>query len=154
MARITSEQRELNRQKYDSVIFDIFISEGWHEITFGRISKELGISPSSLQRYYPTRIDFSKALQGKVFPLVVGKLDLSSPNSFVKSWEEALKEGGVFSSMILMLIQNSTSIHSSPHSVLGIKKLINALSQHMSQNEAEEAIKLALGSSILFFLNQ
>lgn len=154
MARISSEQRELNRQKYDSVIFDIFISEGWHEITFGRISKELGISPSSLQRYYPTRIDFSKALQGKVFPLVVGQLDLSSPSSFVASWETALEEGGVFSSMILMLIQNSTSTHSSPHSVLGIKKLTNALSQHMSQGEAEEAIKRVLGLSVLFFLNQ
>ena len=154
MARITSEQKELNRQKYDKVIFDIFISEGWNEITFGRISKELGISPSSLQRYYPTRVDFSKALQGKVFPLVVGKLDLSSSSSFLTSWDLALREGGMFASMITMLIENSMSVHTNSHSVMGIRRLINALSQNMDNEEAERTVKLALGGSVFFFLNQ
>ncbi|USE34352.1 TetR/AcrR family transcriptional regulator [Endozoicomonas sp. SCSIO W0465] len=75
MAKISSEERARRQQSYDAVILNIFMTESWEAITYDRLSRELDISKSTLQRYYPSRMHFVSALEGNVMPIVARNLD-------------------------------------------------------------------------------
>lgn len=154
MARISAKEKEEKQKKYDEVVFNIFITEGWDAISYGRIAKEVGVTASSLQNYYPRLVDFGRALQGRVFPMVAHQLDFSSKEAFVSSWDVAIQGGGLFPSLVRMLIQSALETETSPQTIQGIIRLKGILGQQMSPEDADSAIKSALGTTIITLMNQ
>lgn len=154
MARITAEQKEQNYKVYNEVIYDLFMNEGWDACSYGRIAKEVGVTPSSLQRYYPRRVDFGRALQGRVFPAIMGQLDFTSREAFISSWSTAVESGGVFTQVLTMLIQSALEKDTSPQTAQGITRLINVLAQHMTQEDAVATVETVLGLTIIKLIKQ
>ena len=92
MAYISPEERQRKKDTYDAYIYEVFITDGWDCVTYDRISKHFGITKSSVQRYYPHRADFGKALSGRVFPLMVKHLDFTSKKTLLIHGAKALRD--------------------------------------------------------------
>ncbi|CDT65530.1 hypothetical protein [Vibrio coralliirubri] len=153
MAYISPEQRQAKKEAFDTFIFEIFTTEGWDAITYERISKHFKTTNSSIQRYYPHRRDFGRALEGKVFPLVVVHLSFESKKAFIDSWVTAMDDQ-FFSMVVRMLIENALVPSTNEKTKGGAQRLIGAMMQGMTQQEAIEAIEIALGKSVFYHMNQ
>ncbi|WP_246856152.1 hypothetical protein [Vibrio crassostreae] len=91
MARITKVQWEENLASYNALILDVFLKEGWENVTYDRLSKETGLRKSTLQGYYPCNNDFEIALKGKIVPIFLRHLDFSSKRTLIVSWRKAMQ---------------------------------------------------------------
>ncbi|MFH0287977.1 hypothetical protein ACGRSR_09985 [Vibrio owensii] len=151
MARITQEERKKNKEKYDELIFKLFVEEGWESVTLDRVSKILNIRKSTLQGYYPEKMDFMRALEGKVYPEIIGSLDFSSSNAFVKSWATMLVSNRVFKQAISMILINVLKIEGTPGPRLQrpIIRIINELAKNVDREEAEKTVGDCFGVAIM-----
>lgn len=154
MARISAEERERKKKAMDAIIFQIFMTEGWDAVTYDRLAKELGVGKSSIQRYYDNKIMFATALQGKVFPLAVQRLDFSSSDAFVQSWMKAYndQDSHVFREVVRMLMTNIMNHGTSPHSRGAVMKIVAILAENIGEEKAEETIKVVLGHTIFSYM--
>ncbi|KEI71357.1 TetR/AcrR family transcriptional regulator [Endozoicomonas elysicola] len=153
MAKISSEERARRKQMYDAVILNIFMTESWEAITYDRLARELTISKSTLQRYYPSRMHFVTALQGKVMPIVARNLDFSSSQLFISSWESALRNDLHFRNVVRMFIDNLMSRSPHPSTQGAMMRLLDQLQTVTSDEDAHKTLKIALGTSVLSFNN-
>ncbi|MDN3630561.1 hypothetical protein [Vibrio lentus] len=137
LSRITKQQKEENYQKLNSVILNIFLTEGWSKVTYDRISKITGLRKSTLQGYYPSNIDFLVALQGNLKDLMLKELDLSSKEALFRSWNTALSTTE-FSFIIEMLISHCISNEPTPianQAMENFHKLIAVALPHEDSSE-------------------
>ncbi|GAA5645883.1 MULTISPECIES: hypothetical protein [Vibrio] len=153
MARISAVEKERKKRIYDAVIFNIFINEGWEYITYERLSTELDVRKSTLQGYYPTRAHFSTALQDKVLPLMIEKLNFANKDAFIDSWQQALMEKR-FLMVIRMFIGSALSPETSNGTRQSLNHLQREMQRTMSQEEADSAIRAVMGDSMVFIINQ
>ncbi|MEX0334254.1 TetR/AcrR family transcriptional regulator [Vibrio tubiashii] len=158
MAYISSEQREANKQKYDEVVYQIFITEGWDAVTYQNVANKLSeggkkLPRSTLQRYYPSRIDFGRSLQGKVAPHLIKQLDLSSKEAFIQSWMKALDDK-LFMMVVRMLIENAFASGEKQGAKIGVGNFMRLMSERISKEEVQEALEICLGKSILYVLEK
>ncbi|MFK0572961.1 hypothetical protein [Endozoicomonas sp.] len=151
MAKISSEERARRKELYDSVILNIFMTESWEAITYDRLARELTISKSTLQRYYPSRMHFVTALQGKVMPIVARNLDFNSRQSFISSWESALNSDPHFRNVVRMFIDNLMSRAPHPSAQDAMMRLLDQLKSVASEEDALVILKVVLGTSVLSF---
>lgn len=153
MARISAADREANKRAYDALIFEIFTTEGWENVTYDRLSKDLNVRKSTLQGYYPTSKHFGTAIHGKVLPMLMQQLDITSKEGFIKTWNDALYSKQ-FNMIIRMFVQSALSPDTNAGARQGINNLTRLLSEHMERSEAEAVIKTVLGDSVIVFMNQ
>ncbi|MGF1768144.1 TetR/AcrR family transcriptional regulator [Enterovibrio makurazakiensis] len=134
----------------DELIFQIFLAEGWEAITYDRLAKELNVRKSSIQSYYPKNVMFATALQGRVFPVVIEKLDFSSKDGFIQSWLLAYhdEESHIFKEVVKMLLHNIIKNGTSPYSRSAIMKLQHILGKNIGEEGADHAIKMVLGATL------
>ncbi|MDD9194460.1 TetR/AcrR family transcriptional regulator [Aliivibrio sp. S3MY1] len=156
MARITTEERERKKAQYDALILSIFLEEGWDAITYDRLAKDLGIGKSSVQRYYENRMLFATALQGKLMPMALRRLDMTSKEAFIDSWELAINDDQdhVFREIVRMLMTNILHVGTSKATAMAVNRLISVLSTSIGENEAVEAVKASLGLTMFVYMNQ
>lgn len=148
MGRITQEEREANKKRFDAIVFDIFLTEGWDACTLNRISKECGIRKSTLQGYYPSKENFAEALEGKIFPLVGPRLNFTSRDGFVKGWVELLTNDRLFKEVVKMLIGNIVTNGGNLRTQAPIIRIINLLSKNIGEEEAHKSIQDVFGLTI------
>lgn len=151
MARITQQQKAENLARYNSIILELFLNEGWDSVTYDRLAKETGLRKSTLQGYYPSNKDFAQAMQGKVMPIVIEQLDFSSPQAFVDSWMTGLEQKQ-FSMIIRMFVSNSTKPQPSEFSQRGILGLKQLIASHLPDESADEILEAVLGKSVMSLL--
>ena len=150
MAKISAIQRAKNKEKYDAVVVSCFFEKGWNYITLNNIAKELGLRKSSAQAYYPSKMDFGLALKGKVFPVMMNELDLTSPESFISSWEKALTNNKIFTMVVHLLVSNATSHSTNQMTIGGITKLQGLMvKEWKNEAKADKAIYHVLGLSVM-----
>lgn len=150
MARITAQERREKKEKMDECIVNIFLNEGWSSVTYDRLAKEFNVRKSSIQAYYPSNVMFATALQGVVFPIVMGLLNFESKDKFIDSWLNAYqdKDNHVFREAVEMLLQNILKDGTSPHSRNGVLRLQHHLSAEIGEEEAIDAVKSVFGELI------
>lgn len=156
MARITAQQKAIKKQIMDDFIYDLFCSEGWDAVTYDRIARDLNMGKSSVQRYYESKIQFATALQGRLFPIVVTKIDFSCSEAFITSWLKAYhdSESIVFREIVRMLMTNVINLGTSKHTRSAVLRLQNLLATNTSKEEAEQTIKFILGETCYLYMNQ
>ena len=155
MARITALQRAQNKERYDAIVVNCFFDKGWNYITLNNIAKELELRKSSVQAYYPTKMDFGLTLKDKVFPVMMNELDFTSPESFISSWEKALVGSKTFAMVVHLLVSNATSQTTSVMTVAGISKLKTmAVKEWQSEEKADQVIYHVLGLSVMELANK
>lgn len=147
MARITKEQREKNLQTYNALILDIFLNEGWENVTYDRLSKETGLRKSTLQGYYPTSKDFDVAIKGKVFPILMQHLDFTSRQSLVSSWQQALQHNQ-FRMVMRMFILQAHKMGDASSSRLGVIGLGQLINQRLPNEDSLSVIRELFGLTI------
>ena len=150
MARITVKEKEHKKAMMDEIIHQLFIREGWEAVTYDRLAKELDMRKSSIQSYYSKNILFASALQGRIFPVVIQKLDFTSKEAFIETWLKSFhdKECHVFRDTIKMLLQNIIKTGTSPYTKGAVMKLQSLLTQKIGEKEATYAIKWVLGETL------
>ncbi|MEZ9246156.1 TetR/AcrR family transcriptional regulator [Vibrio lentus] len=153
MAYISPEERQRKKDTYDAYIYEVFITDGWDCVTYDRISKHFGITKSSVQRYYPHRADFGKALSGRVFPLMVKHLDFTSKQDFIDSWRKGM-EDRLFCMVAKMLVENAMTTHTNDDAKGGMNRLMMFMQGTMSNEEALDAVERILGITVLCYMNQ
>ncbi|KAB0288136.1 TetR/AcrR family transcriptional regulator [Vibrio fortis] len=107
MARITQQQKIENQKKYNQVVLDLFLAEGHESLTYARIAKEIGVSLTTLQGYFPSTRAIRAALHGHILPIIMKPLDFTNENTFYESWDKALDEPQFQSVMKLIFFHAS-----------------------------------------------
>jgi|GEM_PF-3109235 len=155
MARISAEERERKKKAMDAIVFQIFMTEGWDHVTYDRLAKETGMGKSSVQRYYESKMMFATALQGKVFPLAVQKLNFTSSDAFIESWDRALHdpESHVFREVVRMLMTNIMNLGTSQHSRTAVMKIVQMLAQSIGEEKAQQSVQMVLGRTIFSYMD-
>lgn len=153
MARITAAEMERKKQKYDDLILHLFLTEGWDAITYDRISKEMGVTKSSIQRYYPHKMRFATALQGKIFPEVIKLLNFSSKDEFIRSWEISLKDNQVFRESIRIIMTNAVAPVTAEGTQRALERLTKLLIQNIGEVEAKQTVEEVLGRTLVLYIN-
>lgn len=151
MAKISKEEREANLQRYNQIIMDIFLTDGWHCVTYDNIAKIAGVRKSTLQGYYESNKEFAVALKGRVFPIFIEHLDFSSKDALQQSWTEALSVKN-FRYILNMLVANSTLPEPSDMTVNGMGNLIRMIDNHFP-GEGRIIVESLLGKTILMLLD-
>ncbi len=149
MAKISAELREKNKKKYDQVILEMFLAEGWDSITLNTVSAKLDIRKSTVQGYYPAKSNFAEALSGKVFPRAMKELDFQSPEQFIESWKNSLIESKMFKMVIHMLVSNATRSDTSAMTLVGLGRLKQLLTNKFGEKNADNIMCHVLGLSVI-----
>ncbi|SHI14695.1 TetR family transcriptional regulator [Ferrimonas marina] len=147
MARISAAQREENLARYRQGVVELFWQVGWDELTYGRLSEHLGVRSSTLQAYFPNREAFGDCLKGKVFPVFIGFLDLSSRQGLVSSWTQALEEPR-FRMVLELLLGNLVGKYPTDLGRQGLARLNTLLTEQLGE-AAQQDLELLLGRSVL-----
>ncbi|EKO3801073.1 TetR family transcriptional regulator [Vibrio harveyi] len=155
MAKISAAQREQNKQQFDLVVEEIFWELGFEAVTLNEVARRAGKTKATIQNYYPTKKHFGEALRGKPFQVVIEALDFSSPETFITTWEVAMKSNRKFRMVIHLLVSNSTSENMSDITLGGLIRLRNHLeSQWDSELVARNTMLHVLGLSVMLFAEE
>ena len=153
MPRITNKEYEERRETLNAIILQMFFDKGWDYLSYGTISEASGFKRSTIQGYFKTSNDFSKALAGKIFPYVISKLAFESREDFVRSWEKAIQDDK-FRYIITMLIRTATDdIIVSPLAVAGLNRLIGLITAKLG-DDAYQDLEILLGRTVLKLANR
>ena len=153
MARISLQKKADNLELYSSIVEELFWEMGWFNLKYSDVIdviKERTNNPkfklSTLQNYFPHKIDFSEAIKGKVLPVFVGYLDLSSTDKFNESWITALEELK-FRRVLSLLIGNLASTDASFLAFNGLNRLTDIVVNELGE-DGRKALENLLGKTI------
>jgi hypothetical protein len=99
---------------------------------------------------------FATALQGKLMPMALRRLDMTTKDAFIESWELAINDDRdrVFREIVRMLMTNILHVGTSKATVMAVNRLISVLSTSIGRDKATETVKIALGSTMFIYMNQ
>lgn len=153
MARVSAEEIQRKRKMYDECILNLFLTEGWDAVTYDRIAKEMGITKSSLQRYYANKMQFSYALEGQVFQQATKLLDFTDRGSFLDSWKQSLNDNQIFRECLHIIMTNALAPVSAAATTKAVTRLTGVLANNIGKVEAQDTVDLALGRSLISYMN-
>ncbi|MGF1848750.1 TetR/AcrR family transcriptional regulator [Vibrio lentus] len=153
MARVSAEEIQRKRKMYDECILNLFLTEGWDAVTYDRIAKEMGITKSSLQRYYANKMQFAYALEGQVFQQATKLLDFTDRGSFLDSWKQSLNENQIFRECLHIIMTNALAPVSATATTKAVTRLTGVLANNIGKVEAQDTVDLALGRSLISYMN-
>ncbi|MEZ9411037.1 TetR family transcriptional regulator [Vibrio lentus] len=153
MARVSAEEIQRKRKMYDECILNLFLTEGWDAVTYDRIAKEMGITKSSLQRYYANKMQFAYALEGQVFQQATKLLDFTDRGSFLDSWKKSLNENQIFRECLHIIMTNALAPVSATATTKAVTRLTGVLANNIGKVEAQDTVDLALGRSLTSYMN-
>ncbi|MFS1504014.1 TetR/AcrR family transcriptional regulator [Vibrio lentus] len=153
MARVSAEEIQRKRKMYDECILNLFLTEGWDAVTYDRIAKEMGITKSSLQRYYANKMQFAYALEGQVFQQATKLLDFTDRSSFLDSWKHSLNENQIFRECLHIIMTNALAPVSATATTKAVTRLTGVLANNIGKVEAQDTVDLALGRSLISYMN-
>nr|WP_086939345.1 TetR/AcrR family transcriptional regulator [Thaumasiovibrio occultus] len=151
MAKISRAEREANKQRFDALVLNIFLLEGWEAVTLTRLAQETGTRMSTLQGYYPTRRDLGNALTGKVFPHFLSELNFESEKSFRDSWMHALAHNNIFRGVITLLLESCVMTDTPEAAYQGLLRLKQLCQDSFGD---EHIINCILGESVVYLASQ
>lgn len=147
MARISKAQWEENFASYNAIILEIFLNEGWDNVTYDRLSKETGLRKSTLQGYYASNSDFEVAIKGKVFPIILKHLDFSSRAQLIVSWKQAMSSNQ-FRMIMRLIIMHAHKKGADGNGRLGVIGLTKLISDKLPDEDALELVQLLFGLTV------
>ena len=153
MARVSAEEIQRKRKMYDECILNLFLTEGWDAVTYDRIAKEMGITKSSLQRYYANKMQFAYALEGQVFQQATKLLDFTDRSSFLDSWKQSLNDNQIFRECLHIIMTNALAPVSAAATTKAVTRLTGVLANNIGKVEAQDTVDLALGRSLISYMN-
>ncbi|OBS99993.1 hypothetical protein A9261_09565 [Vibrio tasmaniensis] len=153
MARVSAEEIQRKRKMYDECILNLFLTEGWDAVTYDRIAKEMGITKSSLQRYYANKMQFAYALEGQVFQQATKLLDFTDRGSFLDSWKQSLNDNQIFRECLHIIMTNALAPVSAEATTKAVTRLTGVLANNIGKVEAQDTVDLALGRSLISYMN-
>ncbi|MDN3629382.1 TetR/AcrR family transcriptional regulator [Vibrio lentus] len=153
MARVSAEEIQRKRKMYDECILNLFLTEGWDAVTYDRIAKEMGITKSSLQRYYANKMQFAYALEGQVFQQATKLLDFTDRDSFLDSWKQSLNDNQIFRECLHIIMTNALAPVSAAATTKAVTRLTGVLANNIGKVEAQDTVDLALGRSLISYMN-
>ncbi|MBC7005673.1 hypothetical protein BIZ37_24245 [Photobacterium sp. BZF1] len=147
MARISKDKWQENFAKYNAIILEIFLTEGWDFVTYDRLSKETGLRKSTLQGYYPSNQDFAVAMDGKVLPIIMQHLSFESREALIQSWAESL-ESQKFRMIMKMFVMHASKHESEGRGALGAKGLLNIIQYELPDEDGLELLQHLFGLTV------
>lgn len=150
MARISREERLKKKNALDDAIWNVFAKEGWDAITYQRLADEIGTSRSTIQRYYPTQLNFLEAIEGKVFPQFTHSLNTECPDKFIESWQKQMCEP-LFRNSFQLAANDALNGLDGKHGKGAIANLRSFIQKHFGSENSERILWQAVGSLIVRF---
>jgi len=152
MARITQQQKLENQKKYNKIVLELFLAEGHESLTYARIAKEIGVSLTTLQGYFPSTRAIRAALHGHILPILLQPLNFSSENAFYESWDKALEEPQFQSVMKLIFFHASQTEQPEGFNLQADGELRQKAVESFGSN-ARQVIETVIGRSLLKMTN-
>lgn len=155
MARISREQYIANKQKLDNHIWEVFKTEGWEAVSYARLAKFMCTRKSTIQGYYPSSLHFLEGIEGRAFPEMLPLMDMSTPESFLTTWSEAVKVP-VFRNYLELFAMDATKGLTGKHAKKTYLLLKGRLAKafDLEEQEAESLFRMAIGSAFAAMANE
>ena len=152
MARITQQQKIENQKKYNQVVLDLFLAEGHESLTYARIAKEIGVSLTTLQGYFPSTRAIRAALHGHILPIIMKPLDFTNENTFYESWDKALDEPQ-FQSVMKLIFFHASQVEQPEGFDLQADGVFREKAIESFGSNARQVIETVIGRSLLRMTN-
>lgn len=153
MSRISKQKKEENLELYSSIVLEKFWELGWFNLKYSDVIDVIKLRTnnpkfklSTLQNYFPHKVDFTQAINGKVLPIFISYLDLSSVGRFELSWVKALDELK-FRRVLSLVIGNLTGGDASALSFNGLNRLTDLVTNELGE-EGRCTLENLLGKTI------
>ena len=153
MSRISLQKKAENLQLYSDVIEELFWEMGWFNLKYSDVIEVIQIRTnnpkfklSTLQNYFPHKINLSEAIKGKVLPVFIGYLDLSSTDRLMESWVASLEEQK-FRRVLSLLIGNLATSEASFLAVNGLNRLTEIIGNALGE-EGKSTLERLLGKTV------
>lgn len=152
MARITQQQKLENQKKYNQVILELFLAEGHESLTYARVAKEIGVSLTTLQGYFPSTRAIRAALHVHILPIIMKPLDFTTERAFYESWDKALGEPQFQSVMKLLFFHASQTEKAEGFDLQADGEFREKAIDNFGSN-AKQVIETVIGRSLLRMTN-
>ena len=152
MARITQQQKLENQKKYNQVVLDLFLAEGHESLTYARIAKEIGVSLTTLQGYFPSTRAIRAVLHGHILPIIMKPLNFSSEGAFYDSWDKALEEPQ-FQSVMKLIFFHASQVEQPEGFDLQADGAFREKAIESFGSNARQVIETVIGRSLLRMTN-
>ena len=152
MARITQQQKIENQKKYNQVVLDLFLAEGHESLTYARIAKEIGVSLTTLQGYFPSTRAIRAVLHGHILPIIMKPLNFSSEGAFYDSWDKALEEPQ-FQSVMKLIFFHASQVEQPEGFDLQADGAFREKAIESFGSNARQVIETVIGRSLLRMTN-
>ena len=151
MARITREARRQKKELLDNFIWEVFKSEGWDAVTYQRLADKLGTTKSTIQRYYPSQVDFLEGIEGRALGEMLPFMDLSSADSFSESWTQMVVTNPLNHHYLELVVIDAMSGLNRRFAMNASNNLMGFMIEtfHLSAQEAQKRYANMLGDAIL-----
>lgn len=153
MARLTQKERDRRFEFYCDHILHLFLTEGWTSVTYTRLAKDLNLTKSTLQGYFPSNKHFAVGVKGKILPIIAQQLDLSSEDALINSWVTGIKTNFPFRHAIELMLSEAQKETPSPVAIQGIERFTQTLKQHFPESH-ERLLEQILGKAVLILLDK
>jgi hypothetical protein len=152
MARITQQQKLENQKKYNQIVLELFLAEGHESLTYARIAKEIGVSLTTLQGYFPSTRAIRAVLHGHILPIIMKPLDFTSESAFYESWDKALDEQQ-FQSVIKLIFFHASQTEQSESFDLQADGAFREKAIESFGGNAKQVIETVIGRSLFKMTN-
>ncbi|SON52969.1 hypothetical protein [Vibrio tapetis] len=153
MARLTHQERDRRFQLYCDHILHLFLTEGWTSVTYTRLAKDLNLTKSTLQGYFPSNKHFSVGVKGKILPIIAKQLDFSCEEALLSSWVSGIQTNFPFRHAVQLMLIEAQKDSASPIAIQGIERFEQTLSQHFPEVH-EKLLEQLLGKAVLILLDR
>lgn len=154
VAKISADEKAKRKEIYDGEIIEIFTTMGWKSCTVDLLAKRSKVAKSTMFGYYPNRSDIAGVIQKSIIPIVMRKLDLSSPETFTASWKKLVqgksKESNLFRMTLKMLLDDVVNnVSEGNKGAVGLTRFYHMLENVFGSATARLLIERNLGYSLM-----
>ncbi|PMH43189.1 transcriptional regulator [Vibrio sp. 10N.286.49.B3] len=149
MPKRSKEDTEITIQKIMDAVVDQLIRLGYDKMSYTTLSQQTGVSRTGISHHFPKKVDFTAALDGRIFQIFVGYLDLENDlSTFSKSWVAALDNKEFVAILRLVFHHIVTSAKSQEFASNNIARLYQVLEERFGK-ESDKELEWLLGKSLV-----
>jgi AcrR family transcriptional regulator len=149
MPKRSKEDTEITIQTIMDAVVEQMLDLGYDKMSYTTLSQQTGISRTGISHHFPRKTDFTIALDGKIFNMLVWHLDFEhGVDQFKESWIVALSSKQFTAILRLLFHHIISSERSVEYATIGLSRLYELVREKLG-NESEAELEWLLGRSLI-----
>lgn len=148
MARRTLENTQITINTILDTAIEQLITLGYEKMSYTTLSNQTGISRTGISHHFAKKVDIPRALQGRLFKMMMNKLDLSDNEAaFISSWKHHFDDTEFMAIWRLALLMTVCE-HHTPY-LFDLQRQVEAIASYKLNKDCKHMIEWLIGLTLL-----